>query len=478
VNEGMTYERLELISRGSSREIWKAREKATGEIVALKIFPQPPDSENEDLGSLKLDWRSLKDLDHENIARIRDWGLTDAGKPFLVLDYIEGASLFQKIREKSDVPFSFWVDAILQTARGLRAAYHRNIIHRDIKPSNIMVTSGGLVKIVDFGLARVFRPSALLSLFKSRNPDFPADMVREYPARSPVEDILVGTPRYMAPEVCMGKVPDHRSDIYSLGATLYHCLAGRPPFDGETDADILHKQKSAPLESLYLVNPNIPESLSALVDRMMEKDPPGRFQDYDSLIEALEDAKLSCLSRERGAHDVHSPADRMIVHEQIPSTPVAPSRDMEQNLGSGRKMAFILAGVILVLAILALSLVQRQEKRVVSVRKILSLVITRLLEKEKLNQDHAQKIALTLENMRKISQAFQEFLSVNQASPQDINALINQGYLKKEDALDPWGEPLILDLDQNKIISPGPDRQKGTADDVQMPLASPPQKNL
>jgi serine/threonine-protein kinase len=166
-----------------------------------------------------------------------------------------------------------------QACEGLRAARRMSVIHRDIKPANIMLTGDGVVKLVDFGLAKVMFDESYKTM----------------------EGTVLGTPRYMSPEQATGRSLDHRSDIYSLGATFYHVLTGRPPFDAESPVQIMMKHATAPLVPPRNVNPTVPQEFDSILCRCMRKDPNDRFQEYDELISELKAVQLQCMAQERGS---------------------------------------------------------------------------------------------------------------------------------------------------------------------------------
>lgn len=291
-NDYILHEKL---SEGSMGEVWLAERKSDGSRVALKRLSISLDDEAS-IARWKKQAKHFSTLKHENIVTVMDYGVEESG-PFLVMQYLEGQSLKTFLTERNDLKTSQWLEIFIQVAIALRAAYHANIIHRDIKPSNIMITEEGTVRLVDFDLARIFRPSSFESLeeFHKKKGE-PVDVSN---------DVVSGTPAYMSPEQCLGRVTDHRSDIYSLGATVYHCISGRPPLKGPTEEETFNKQIHEVPISLYDLNPEAPEELSLIVDKMLAKDPSDRFQNYDALIDALIHVKGICLSRDRNhVHDI------------------------------------------------------------------------------------------------------------------------------------------------------------------------------
>lgn len=266
-----------LIGRGGMGEVYKARDPETGRAVALKVLDISGYDDPSTLRRFRREADSALVLDHPNVAKFYGVEQDDAGHPVIVMEYIAGRGLNQVMDESSSLPYSQVLDYIIQTARGLENAYRRSIIHRDIKPENLIVTDENQVKIIDFGLAK--------SLWENSNLTGTG--------------LVVGTPRYISPEQGMGRSVDQRSDIYSLGATLYELVTGQSPFDGDTPLAIMMKHINSPLTPPYMVNPRVPADISDIILKMMAKDPSARYQEYEPLIRDLESAKIHRLAKER-----------------------------------------------------------------------------------------------------------------------------------------------------------------------------------
>lgn len=268
-----------LIGRGGMGEVYKARHPETHQAIALKVLDMRGYDDPDTIRRFRREAESAMALDHPNVAKFYGMEQDEQGRPILVMEYIEGRGLDRIAEESSEMLYSQILDYIIQTARGLDSACRRSIIHRDIKPENLIVTSDNQVKIIDFGLAK--------SMWES------SDLTGT--------GLVVGTPRYISPEQGMGRSVDHRSDIYSLGATLYELATGKCPFDGDTPLAIMMKHINAPLTPPYMVNPRIPADVSDIIMKMMAKEPNDRYQDYENLIRDLESAKIHRLSKERRA---------------------------------------------------------------------------------------------------------------------------------------------------------------------------------
>src|SRR5439155_22370304 len=213
-------------------------------------------------------------VNHSNVFHVFSSG-TDHGQFYLVMELVERGSLDDFIEQHTRLPEEQVLEAGIQTAKGLRAAYAKGLIHRDVKPANILFADEHVAKIGDFGLAGV---------------------------AAEARGEIWGTPYYVAPERLNQQPEDFRSDIYSLGATLFHALAGKPPIQGETNsAAKLRKLKHQPLE-LQTVLPNISEKTARVFHRMLDPDPGQRFSSYDDLITELEAARRAAKAAAKRAH--------------------------------------------------------------------------------------------------------------------------------------------------------------------------------
>ena len=329
-----------VVARGATSEIVKAIDTDQKQTVAIKILSRDLVENPDARARFEQESLALTELKHPNIARIYATGLTSDGRPFFVMEFVEGRSLMDLILDKVEMSVAQQLDLIIQAAEGFRAALNRNIIHRDVKPANLMVESlggtetkserseGGSERLEarkSEELGRVAgAPSSLSSPTSNLPPpasnlppstsvslrlkvvDFGLAKIIREDAHSSSAGILMGTPRYMAPEVAAGRPADHRSDIYSLGATFYHLLAGRPPYDGETPSAVMEQHISGAWTPPYLFNPEIPADVCEIVERAMAKEPSHRYQDYDEMLSDLKAAKMALLVKGRG--DSREPA--------------------------------------------------------------------------------------------------------------------------------------------------------------------------
>jgi len=250
--------------------VYRARDRRLGRLVALKVLPPEKVADTERRRRFVHEAKAASALNHPNIVTIHDIDTTD-GVTFMVMEYVQGTTLDRLIRER---PPRF--DALregVQIADALSAAHGAGIVHRDVKPANIMVTDSGLVKILDFGLAKLNAPDA------SDAPDFlpPSD-----------EGLILGTVAYMSPEQAEGKDVDHRSDIFSLGAVLYEMATGRRAFQGETHVSTLRAILGRDPEPVRQLAAAAPRELEEVIGRCLEKDRERRFQRASEVKAALE----------------------------------------------------------------------------------------------------------------------------------------------------------------------------------------------
>ncbi len=259
------YKVLEKIGEGGMGEVYRATDTKLNRDVALKILPQQFASDSQRMGRFQREAEVLASLDHPNIGQI--YGIEDAGQTkALVLQLIEGPTLADKIAQ-GPIPVEETLKIALQMAEGLEAAHEKGVIHRDLKPANIKITPEGQVKILDFGLAKLFEEESPITDI-SQSPTLTAAATQA--------GVILGTAAYMSPEQARGKSVDKRADIFAFGAVLYECLTGKRAFEGEdisdTLASILAREpdwNSLPAD----LNPKLGE----LLERCLTKDPKNRW---------------------------------------------------------------------------------------------------------------------------------------------------------------------------------------------------------
>jgi serine/threonine protein kinase len=255
------YRLLDKLGEGGMGAVHKARHTIMGQTVAIKVIHHSRTVRPEAVARFHREIRALAQLDHPNIVRAQY--ADQAGEiHFLVMEYVEGKSLADLVKERGPLPVAEACEYIRQAAVGLQHAHERGMVHRDVKPSNLLVTPGGQVKVLDLGLA----------LFREDRPA--VDELTE-------AGQVMGTPDYMAPEQWEDThAVDIRADVYGLGCTLYFLLAGKPPFGGPEYNSLRKKiraHESASVPPVRESRPDVPAGLAVVLDRMLAKEPGRRY---------------------------------------------------------------------------------------------------------------------------------------------------------------------------------------------------------
>ncbi|MBU3664473.1 MAG: serine/threonine protein kinase [Chthoniobacterales bacterium] len=266
------FELVALIGQGGMGSVYKAYDHTLGRMVALKVLRREMSATDEERAKLEQEARITASVNHPHVVRVYSFGEAH-GQFYLAMELVEKGSLDDLMGIQSHVPEAQVLEIGVQIAEGLEAAAEQGLIHRDVKPGNILFSDAHTAKIVDFGLARVLEEEA-----EARGE-------------------IWGTPYYIAPERLSCESEDFRSDIYSLGGTLFHAIAGRPPFEAESASLVALKQiKSQPV-SLEAFAPDVAAETAYVINRMLEKNPEDRYPAYSELIEHLEYARSKVLER-------------------------------------------------------------------------------------------------------------------------------------------------------------------------------------
>ena len=268
------YEIVAPIGAGGMGEVYRARDTRLGREVAVKVLPAALASDPERLRRFETEARATAALSHPNVLAVFDLG-THEGSPYLVEELLEGETLRERL-SAGPLPPRKAVELALQVAHGLAAAHDRGIVHRDLKPENLFITRDGIVKILDFGLARLVAPETDGTLHEA-----PTEMeCTELGA-------VLGTMGYMAPEQLRGQHVDHRADIFAFGCVFYEMLSGRPAFRHDTRADTISALLHADPPPLADSGRDIPSGLDRIVHHCVEKRPEDRFSSARDLALAL-----------------------------------------------------------------------------------------------------------------------------------------------------------------------------------------------
>ncbi len=257
----------EAIGAGGMGAVFRAHDAQLDRHVALKLLPLDQTSDPEIVQRFYQEGKSAARLDHENIARVYSIG-QDGPNHYIAFEYIEGITVRRRVDENGPLPVDEAVDITLQIAQALVHAAARGVVHRDIKPSNIILTPRGRAKLVDMGLARRFERDADHGLTQS--------------------GMTLGTFDYISPEQARDpRDVDVRSDLYSLGCTLFQMLTGRPPFPGGTVLQKLLQHQEEPPPEIRGLNPAVPAELARIITKLMAKNRDRRYQSPEQLVRDL-----------------------------------------------------------------------------------------------------------------------------------------------------------------------------------------------
>lgn len=289
------YEIVGPLGSGGMGEVYRARDTRLGRFVALKFVSDEFVKDGSSAARLAREAELTSSLNHPNIVTVHDVGELDA-RPFIVMEFIDGHSLFSAIASGPMKPARV-VDIACQIADGLAAAHGAGVVHRDLKPRNVMIADEGRVKIVDFGLGKM--PVPLVS----------GDAETVLQPSLTEKHVVMGTAGYMSPEQVLGKTVDFRSDQFALGSMLYEMLTGRPAF--KRDTSLLTMAAVAEGEPALLADlaPDTPSELATIVDRCLSKHPADRYASTRDLARDLHDAKRT-ITGARSVSTVRRPLPR------------------------------------------------------------------------------------------------------------------------------------------------------------------------
>ena len=257
------YRIIGKIGSGGMGEVYQARDPVLGRIVAIKVLKSNLTSDTHNRQKFLNEARLAAAIDHPNLCTIYAVNKTSNDQLYICMAYYTGETLETRMNS-GEMDFHSIIGIGETAARGLKALHDRQIIHRDIKPANIMITGDGILKILDFGLARLADQPGL--------------------TRS---GLISGSPNYMAPEQALGKHVDHRADIWALGVILYRMTAGRRPFEKECLVSTLHSVVYDAPEPVSQIRRDVPDLLEQIIERAMQKNRKIRYQDIDAMINDL-----------------------------------------------------------------------------------------------------------------------------------------------------------------------------------------------
>jgi serine/threonine-protein kinase len=261
------FQLLRKVGAGAMASVFMAKQLSLDRVVAIKILPKRLSEDQDFVARFYKEGRAAAKLNHNNIVQAIDVG-EYGGHHYFVMEYVDGWTVYDDLAKKRRYDEAQALDIITQIARALEHAHARGFIHRDVKPKNIMMTKDGVAKLADMGLARQASDAEAATAEKGR---------------------AFGTPYYISPEQIRGIADvDFRADIYSLGATFYHMVTGRVPFEGSTPSEIMHKHLREALVPPDHLNPSLSAGLGEVIERAMAKDRQRRYTSTSDLLLDLE----------------------------------------------------------------------------------------------------------------------------------------------------------------------------------------------
>ncbi len=274
------YKIRSAIGKGGMGEVFLADDTELERLVALKVLPVEVADDSERLRRFAQEAKAVSALNHPNIITIYEIGKTD-NTHFIATEYIEGETLHSRLKSEQ-MNLKSALEIAIQVASALDAAHRAGIVHRDIKPENVMIRPDGLVKILDFGIAK---------LTEKKVQSIDAEAATAIKAEGTSPGMIIGTASYMSPEQAKGKPIDARSDIFSFGVVLYEMLSGKPPFEGENAMDVIGSilnKEPAPIQQLIA---EVPQEIGRIISKTLKKDREERYQTAKDLLIDLKDVK-------------------------------------------------------------------------------------------------------------------------------------------------------------------------------------------
>ena len=261
------YEILERIGSGGMSEVYKAKCHKLNRLVAIKVLKSEFTSDAGFVSKFKMEAQAVAGLSHPNIVNVYDV-VDEEDLHYIVMELVEGITLKSYITKKGHLDVKESIGIAIQVAQGIEAAHDQHIIHRDIKPQNMLISKDGKVKVADFGIARAATSQT-------------------------VNSTVVGSVHYISPEQARGGYSDERSDIYSLGITMFEMVTGRVPFEGDNTVTVALAHLEDPIVPPSMLNPDVPQSLEKIILKCTEKKPERRYPSIGDLISDLRKALLN-----------------------------------------------------------------------------------------------------------------------------------------------------------------------------------------
>ncbi len=316
LNTGSTfagrYQIIEELGKGGMGKVYKALDTDLKEKVAIKLIKPEVAADKNTIERFRNELKFARKIRHKNVCQMYDLN-REEGTHYITMEYVHGEDLKRLIRKMGQMSAGQVISIAVQVCEGMAEAHRLGVVHRDLKPQNIMVDEEGNARIMDFGIARSVKGKGITGA-----------------------GVMIGTPEYMSPEQVEGKDSDQRSDIYSLGVILYEMVTGRVPFEGDTPFTIGVKHKSEAPRNPKELNTQIPEDLSHLILRCMEKDKEKRYQGAEELLSELEKIKKDI------------PTTEKVIPKRVPLT----SAEIKEKIGKVKWKNLLLYGGTAVLLVL------------------------------------------------------------------------------------------------------------------------------
>ena len=325
------YELHQKIGEGGMGIVFKAQQRSMAREIALKILAPKYAHKPKWVEQFINEARAAGKLNHQNIIQVHDVG-TENGIHYFSMEFVDGPTCMHMLKEHGALDVEPALEITRQVARALDYAHAHRLLHQDIKPDNIMVGSNEMVKLADLGISKTFDEIA----------------AEEGPKK------IMGTPHYMSPEAALGKKIDHRVDLYSLGATLYHLLSGKTPYHGTNPAEVLKAHVMEPLPPLQDLNPAVPDDVWHLIERMMAKNPDERIQTAKEI-----ELEIDRILTGKGFSKDKVGSERVMLRRYAQSKPEATDNAMMTPEESGQvdepvyKRSYLVSILVLAVAVVA-----------------------------------------------------------------------------------------------------------------------------
>jgi eukaryotic-like serine/threonine-protein kinase len=306
------------LGSGGMSTVYLAKDETLERWVAAKVLHREISDQPDQIERFRREARAVAQVSHPNVVAVIDAG-EDAGRPYIVFEYVEGETLKHRIDAQGRLPLDEAAAYGIEIGRGLAAAHARMLVHRDVKPQNVLIDAEGRAKVTDFGIARELETDGLTKTGR-----------------------VLGTTDYVSPEQAMGQQVDARSDIYSLGILLYEMLTGEVPFQAETLVGVAMKHVNEPMPDVQKRRRDVSSALAAVIDRSTAKEPKKRYADMGAMLDDLEGALEVEVARAGTAH-----GEATTVLDSVP--------EGRRRLSAPSRRTSI-AGVLLVLAATGIAL--------------------------------------------------------------------------------------------------------------------------